>query len=56
VAQGISAGIALPKNNAHIACVEPIKPILANLKIEVFLVQPEGKQVEVLGNWKSDLT
>lgn len=51
-AQKISAGIALPKNDTHIACVDKIQPILGKLKIEVFWVLPNHK-VEIAGNWKT---
>lgn len=47
-----SAGIALPKNAAHVSCVVKIQPVLAKLKVEVFWVLPNRK-VEVAGNWKN---
>jgi len=53
VAEHVSAGIALPKNNAHVSVVTRVQPVLARLNIEVFWVQPEGREVEVTGNWKT---
>ena len=50
--QRIFAGIALPKNAAHISCVAKIQPVLEKLKVEVFWVLPNRK-VEIAGNWKT---
>jgi hypothetical protein len=46
----IPAGVALPKNPSHVACVERIQPVLKTLEIEVFWVLPDGA-VEVANNW-----
>jgi len=52
IAQGVLAGMAFPKNNAHVACVSRISSVLADLSIEVFWVLPDGG-VEVAGHWKT---
>lgn len=45
------AGIALPKNELHVKCVNRILPALRTLQIEVFWVLPDGK-VEPEQIWK----
>jgi len=49
----VLAGIALPRNEAHMKRVASIQPVLAKLNVEVFWVRPEDGKVEVAGNWKA---
>jgi hypothetical protein len=51
--KSVLAGIALPKNEAHVRRVAIIQPVLAKLNVEVFWVKPEDGKVEVIGNWKT---
>jgi len=51
VSSGMIAGIALPKNQRHINCVQRILPALKKLRIEVFWVLPD-KKVEIEHIWK----
>jgi hypothetical protein len=46
------AGVAFPKNAAHVKCVEKILPALKKLRVEVFWVLP-NRHVEVEGVWRS---
>jgi hypothetical protein len=46
------AGVAFPKNAAHMKCVEKILPALKRLRIEVFWVRCD-KSVEVERVWKT---
>jgi hypothetical protein len=46
------AGVAFPKNDAHVRCVEKILPALRKLRIEVFWVLPNRK-VETQGIWQN---
>jgi hypothetical protein len=39
---GLLAGVALPKNELHIACVQKILPAFKKLGVEVFWVSAEG--------------
>jgi hypothetical protein len=43
---GMMAGIALPKNVAHVKCVQKILPALRRLSIEVFWVSAESIEIE----------
>lgn len=47
---GSLAGIAFPKNDAHLECVDRIQPVLRRLQIEVFWVLPD-RSVETEGIW-----
>jgi Holliday junction resolvase-like predicted endonuclease len=50
VARGVHrAGIALPADRLHISRVERIQPVLDELKIVVFLVDPAGTVASVKG-------
>jgi len=46
------AGVAFPKNAAHVNCVQKILPALKKLRIEVFWVRSD-KSVEVERVWKT---
>jgi hypothetical protein len=46
------AGVAFPKNTAHIECVRKILPALKKLRIEVFWVRSD-ESVEVARVWKT---
>jgi hypothetical protein len=49
---GMLAGIALPKNEHHIRCVQKILPALRRLQIEVFWVLPDsGVRTENIWKW-----
>lgn len=47
---GVLAGVAFPKNAAHIKQVRPIEAILNQLKIEIFWVASD-RTVEVASHW-----
>jgi hypothetical protein len=49
--KGLVAGIALPRNDAHVKCVEKILPALRRLEIEVFWALPDGK-TEIENLWR----
>jgi hypothetical protein len=46
------AGVAFPKNAAHVKCVEKILPVLKRLRIEVFRVLP-NRSAEVERVWRN---
>jgi hypothetical protein len=48
---GYMSGIALPRNEAHVKCVEKILPALRKLRIEVFWALPDGR-VEIEKVWQ----
>jgi hypothetical protein len=45
------AGVALPRNDAHVKCVQKILPALRKLGIEVFWALPDGN-VEIENIWQ----
>jgi hypothetical protein len=49
--KGIMSGIALPRNEAHVKCVDKILPTLRKLRIEVFWALADGR-VEIENVWK----
>lgn len=51
VSADLQTGIALPRNDAHVACVQKILPALKKLGIEVFWVLPD-KTVQSENIWK----
>ena len=50
VSAGLLAGVALPKNQRHVDCVQKILRALKKLRIEVFWVLP-NKKVEIEHIW-----
>src|ERR1039458_1630069 len=50
VSAGLLAGVALPKNQRHVDCVQKILRALKKLRIEVFWVLPH-KKVEIEHIW-----
>jgi hypothetical protein len=52
--KGFMSGIALPRNQAHVKCVEKILPALRKLKIEVFWALADGSiEIENVWQWWS---
>lgn len=51
--KGVLAGIALPKTEAHVRCVESIRPAREKLNIAVFWVRPDDREAEFVDNWRA---